>query len=540
MNKKNPSSICCMSTRGSAYELFGLLYSIGKVYKQGIPVYVMVDTWTRDFLLKYETVWRNLNVQYYVHLDEFSNYNRSTMSSSMWGEFQGCKAKIMEYALERETDVLFLDADIFLVHPIEIPDDTKELGVSPHFIPKTITDKYGYYNGGMMWTCNKFVPKKWIEYIKTSRYHDQAAIEDLVREFSFFEFGENVNYGYWRVTHGRDNLGKFKVSDTTILYDEKPIICFHTHFDRPGYSKLNTRVESLMKDAGRWLDLVVIEYVKRKKWEFSLPRQPCKSPRYNHKDDSWRELVQLWQKGNSDRMALKRENNHHCWFMGNVLLYDRPTLEWVDNEVFTSDIILMGNGDMKEINELEGRFKNKKVKVQPWIFWPRNPTDLESYIETNHVKKWSQRGVESCFIGNYTTSVQKLNRVGNWGDVIEDFHLTSGGKYKFTPKEYFDRLSRSKYGLCLRGYGKKCHREVECMALGTVPIVSESVSMDYNDSLVEGIHYIRVKEPNDVPRWISEVSEIQWGAMSVACHEWYMKNVYSKNAVDAFLCNLFS
>jgi hypothetical protein len=77
------------------------------------------------------------------------------------------------------------------------------------------------------------------------------------------------------------------------------------------------------------------------------------------------------------------------------------------------------------------------------------------------------------------------------------------------------------------------------MALGTVPIVSESVSMDYNDSLVEGIHYIRVKDPNDVSRCISEVSETQWDGMSVACREWYMKNVYSINALDNFIRDIF-
>jgi hypothetical protein len=35
--------------------------------------------------------------------------------------------------------------------------------------------------------------------------------------------------------------------------------------------------------------------------------------------------------------------------------------------------------------------------------------------------------------------------------------------------------------------------EVECMVLGTIPIVSDGVSMDYNNYLVGGIHYIREK-----------------------------------------------
>ena len=58
---------------------------------------------------------------------------------------------------------------------------------------------YGYYNGGMLWTNQKSLPDKWKEYTKTSRYHDQAAIEDLARCFSYFEFGENYNFSWWRV-----------------------------------------------------------------------------------------------------------------------------------------------------------------------------------------------------------------------------------------------------------------------------------------------------------------------------------------------------
>ena len=40
------------------------------------------------------------------------------------------------------------------------------------------------------------------KYTKTSRYFDQASIEDLVKIYSYFEFGENYNLQTWRFILG--------------------------------------------------------------------------------------------------------------------------------------------------------------------------------------------------------------------------------------------------------------------------------------------------------------------------------------------------
>ena len=61
------------------------------------------------------------------------------------------------------------------------------------------------------------------------------------------------------------------------------------------------------------------------------------------------------------------------------------------------------------------------------------------------------------------------------------------------------KLRESKYGLCLRGYGSKCHREVELMAFGTVPIVTPEVSVSsYMEPLIENTHYIKVTTPAEL------------------------------------------
>jgi hypothetical protein len=116
-------------------------------------------------------------------------------------------------------------------------------------------------------------------------------------------------------------------------------------------------------------------------------------------------------------------------------------------------------------------------------------------------------------------------------DAVTEYHCTAGTQHKFTQEEYLDMLKHSKFGLCLRGFGSKCHREVELMAMGTVPLITEHVSIDsYYDPPVEGKHYIRVDSPEDARKKVEELPKEKWEEMSKACHQWYLDNVHSDNA----------
>ena len=108
-----------------------------------------------------------------------------------------------------------------------------------------------------------------------------------------------------------------------------------------------------------------------------------------------------------------------------------------------------------------------------------------------------------------------------------EFVLVRGAetKYPFTQKEYLEKLSSARFGLCLAGYGLKCHREVECMAMGCVPLVAPDVDMDgYADPPVAGIHFIRVTTPEEARDVASQMSKESWEKMSEACHTWWKKN----------------
>jgi glycosyltransferase involved in cell wall biosynthesis len=68
------------------------------------------------------------------------------------------------------------------------------------------------------------------------------------------------------------------------------------------------------------------------------------------------------------------------------------------------------------------------------------------------------------------------------------------------------------------------------MAFGTVPIVTPEVSVSsYMETLIEDIHYILVRTPEELKEKISNINEEQWTNMSKSCYEWYQRNVHSKN-----------
>jgi hypothetical protein len=149
----------------------------------------------------------------------------------------------------------------------------------------------------------------------------------------------------------------------------------------------------------------------------------------------------------------------------------------------------------------------------------------------NKILDYDERTIESLFIGNFENKVQEQFRNNpEWQNVLTEYHCTAGSKHLFTGEEYLIKLSKARYGLCLRGYGRKCHREVELMAFGTVPIITQHVDIEsYINPPVENIHFIRVNEPKDLKEKLSKITKDEWTVMSQNCHKWYMENVHSDN-----------
>jgi len=529
-----PSSFSSICTSTCAFELVGLLLSLS-VYHPNERTFILCDTKTKT-IIDNMTPQPKLQITWYIELDKYDGMNRQIMEQKgIWSEFQMAKANIIKYALQNVNDTLFLDSDIVITDCINDINLSKEIGVSPQFITQEHIDKTGYYNGGMLWTKNNNVPNDWIEFTKTSRYFDQASIEDLSKKYSYFEFEENYNLQCWRLILSPDSPQQIanyitSVPNDKLYYKNKPLKFIHTHFLDKRSMHFNNLIIKHLYNAKMYKVLAIIYRVIHNKWILKVPKQPIQGLGM-HKNDSYRELPLLMKLQNTDVDIKYDDTTIHCWLEPNILTYDRPTLEWCNQELNNCSLMLLGNGDVN----VEGRQLKSKIptlNIKPWIFWPRKPMLLEKVLKIKGVLSYADREIESIFIGNFENNVQEKFRKtsDSWDTVLTEYHCTKGQQHKFTHEEYLMKLRNSKYGLCLRGYGSKCHREVELMAFGTVPIMTPDVtSSSYMEPLIENKHYILVKTVNELTEKMANINEEQWSKMSSACYEWYQQNVHSKN-----------
>jgi hypothetical protein len=533
-----PNSFCFICTNTSFYELQGMLLSLS-IYHTNAIVYGLVDNETKNNIDKLIPKLK-LNLKLEVTLDKYSGKNRARMEhENIFKEFLLNKAEVMKLALKECSDTMLLDCDIIFFNPINCIDKTKYIGLSPHYIKKENTDEVGYYNIGILWTKNIEVINDWIEFTKVSRYFEQASLEDLAKKYSYQTFDENINIMPWRLLLS-DNpsqiINNINIKKNDLYYKDKPIIFVHTHFLDRRFKEFNTIIINALKKLKRYKELLIIEKIINNKWIIKIPKQPQQGI-WKHANDSFRELAILYKKNNSN-VNIELINNGHCWLGNNILLYDRPTHQWFNQDLANSSLILLGNGDINKEGEI---LKKNNLNVKPWIFWPRRPFIIEKFLENNKIKSYFERSIESIFIGNIENNVQNQyrNTNNNWKNVLHVYHCTQGTQHKFTQEQYLEQLANAKYGLCLRGYGSKCHREVELMALGTVPIITEFVCIDsYMDPPQENIHYIRCNNSNNLKTLLNNITQEQWEAMSKNCYEWYQKNVHSKNSFSNFLNNI--
>lgn len=246
-----------------------------------------------------------------------------------------------------------------------------------------------------------------------------------------------------------------------------------------------------------------------------VPKNDDKNSFFYHSGDSFREIIDMW----AERKYVKKEvaDCKNVWLnsVGDTLLYDRPNYDWIKNAPAEEQVWK---------NALFGNPKPLGGKAKAWSFWPRRPRLVEAMLD-KEVKKTKN----IVFYGKIENAVQKKHRtVYDWSSVCDasEFVMVNENESpKYSEQEYIDKISQSHYGLCLAGYGKKCHREVECMAFGTVPVIAPEVDMEsYANPPIEGLHYIRVKNPEDLKEKLAQIDDDVWYRMSQACKQWYKEN----------------
>jgi hypothetical protein len=540
IQRREPASFSTICTNSCRQELIGFLLSLS-LHHPGAKTYVICDTETRNYIMN-STPQPRLDIQWEVTLDKYTKYNRDQMTKKgIWSDFQMEKANVISLALENETDTLFLDSDTIILNKLYVNDPSKQLGVSPQFIGKSHVQRTGYYNGGMLWTNQRSLPEKWKEYTKTSRYFDQASIEDLVREYDAFEYDDDYNLQTYRFILGLEPANKIasyvSSRNGNIYYKHRTLKFIHTHFNLAQFKQINDFFIAKLEEAKKYKELAIIYRVINDKWVLQIPKQPMNGI-WSHGDDSYRELALMMANKHADIEVKYSRDSPHCWLLPNILTYDRPNLNWLNEQIKIATLILLGNGSMED----EGKkLRDLSFNVKPWIFWPRKPLVLEKVLEENGILSYDDRKTGSIFIGNFENSVQKKYRVTEhrWQRVLDEYHCTKGTKHKFSQTQYLNKLRNARYGLCLRGFGSKCHREVELMAFGTVPLITDEVSIDsYMDPPVEGIHYIRVSNPEDLRDKVANITKEKWEEMSRSCYEWYQRNIHSSNCWNTMISNI--
>ncbi len=252
-----------------------------------------------------------------------------------------------------------------------------------------------------------------------------------------------------------------------------------------------------------------------------LPTGKAARDMWQHVGDGFREMVRLWgERGYCE--VLETEESSYVWWgnVGETMLYDWKSGRWWEPNT-NYQLALFGQ------SALPGP-EGHETRQSVWSFWALKPRLLEEVVERGRLT-WSERTIGSLFLGKVENGVQKAHRcAADWSAAVDLFSMpvdSTGAPYPYTHSEYLEKLRQARFGLCLPGYAAKCHREMEYMALGVVPVVTPGVDMSgYLVPPQEGVHFLRAATPEAVRQVIAATSPETWEVMSAACQTWWREN----------------
>jgi hypothetical protein len=134
--------------------------------------------------------------------------------------------------------------------------------------------------------------------------------------------------------------------------------------------------------------------------------------------------------------------------------------------------------------------KEHQHKYFPWIYFPSNEYDLESFYQKR--QEITPKDDRMYFRGE-TFSRTILNHftpdVFYGGNSIGGFDT------------YVNELIKFKLGLSVAGRGEMCYRDIEYMGLG-VPFIRFEYTTEFFEPLIPNVHYISVDRPDDLFDWM--------------------------------------
>ena len=431
------------------------------------------------------------------------------------------KCDVMDYAINLYGETLFTDTYIVFLNTYNIITN-KSLILSQHLINQVDEDRYGKYNVGYLYIKDNTFPQ-WLRdtTLNRSKFFEQEGLIHAEQDYDIEQFSMCHNYGWWRLFQTPDSAQRYKKFGygSNIFYDKQPLVSVHVHMVSDGFKdvlndKYSEIIMKLLSVSKKEEHTKLFNYITniRSGWNPAKPKiiVPHLSIT-DHCGDTFRELVDLWEIYGLCTKEITNQSDL-VWMnkIGDILLYDRPTLDWLRNNIFNYG--LFGN--------TVPTFENSS----PWIFWGRRPS-LMIKIREDGIKPYDSRTIKSIFLGKIENSVQENKRTQfDWSKYIEVFEMPIRGEYKYNQVEYLELMSKSLFALILRGYGDKCNREIEALSLGVVLIITPDVDLTYYNKLEEGVHYLKVNNPDEIKELIDSISKDKWCEMSEAGLKWYDEN----------------
>jgi hypothetical protein len=242
------TAVCTLATEESWKDLKVFLFSLNLFNNpEKITVFILCDDFI-DAQVK-ESKFFTGKIVCVPSLQKYIPVNRNVMErtkgltyKTKWEDFMMEKATVMNLAFENNINsVFFSDSDICFMGPLPIVPKNITLALCPHMINERSQTLYGKYNAGFLWTNNKDLPEQWRKASHTSRYYDQAALEDLAarHNLTLHEFPSQVNYGWWRMFQAPQSASTLQNKWTVVInspdsnsginVENKPLLSIHTH-----------------------------------------------------------------------------------------------------------------------------------------------------------------------------------------------------------------------------------------------------------------------------------------------------------------------
>lgn len=269
------ATVCTLATINSIQDLKVFLFTLDQFNSVKPVVYLLCDSAIETIIKEKNVIQYSGIIHIYTGLDKYKTINRRMMINqagniykTMWEDFMMEKATVIDNAFNNGADkVFFFDSDICFLGPLpDLPEKAK-IGVCQHMIKPADEARYGKYNGGYIWTNDKGMTEYWRQACKTSRFYDQAALEDVVAKYKtdeLHEFPIQNNYGWWRMYQSVKSFQE-KQKDWSIFRNEpfltagirvdgKPLLSIHTH-----WSEIN---DIVTKEFNKWTYAMLVRLGK--------------------------------------------------------------------------------------------------------------------------------------------------------------------------------------------------------------------------------------------------------------------------------------